>query len=104
MSEPVSIQIRVRVARTRSGRKPTKAVIDEAVKVWAETGEAPRGFEISSVTWHNYKRKVPERTASNEEAIELARESLHLSEALSSPLAKHVTISQVGKGQGKSAS
>lgn len=117
MSEPVAVQVRVKVQKRKSGRPLSKALMQEAVQVWADSGEAPKGFTIEAVTWFNYARESQApKTASDPEGIEEARRTLHLGElfreipptitgeGLATPEeeeAREVEIGQVGEGEGE---
>lgn len=101
MSEPVDIQVAVRILKRKSGRPISKEVIREAVKIWACTGKPPIGFEITSVSWNNYEREKGERIAEDEESIEEARRTLHLCELFQEI---KVVIRKVGRGKAKGRS
>ena len=80
--DPVAIQVSVGVPKLRGkdGKflKIAPSVIQEVILAWADTGEAPPGFEIRGVEWENYGRHKERRFADDEESIEQARLTLKL--------------------------
>ena len=80
MSEPVRVQVKMRVFSAYGERYLERRGRDNVLADWAATGKTPDGIEISAVTWDNYRRKKGERTAETPDQIERARTSLHLAD------------------------
>lgn len=99
MREAVRVQVRIKIITSEGDRVYHERGRDQILFDWAATGKTPEGIEIESVTWHNYDRRVSERTAKSDEEIERARTSLHLAELFS---AKAPSFSQMGPSKGTS--
>lgn len=62
----VSIQLDIRVRRSK-GTKITRALLDQAVSMWADTGANPRGFQIRIIDWkHGYRKTSAAGFSQNE--------------------------------------
>lgn len=97
MTEPVRVQVRIRILTREGDRIYKKRGRKQILLDWAATGKTPEGIEITEVTWQNYNRWSEERVADDKKSIELARETLHLAELFS---AAFPSFSSVGPSQG----
>lgn len=82
MTEPVRVQIQMRILTREGQRALDKFGRQRIIFDWSATGATPSGIEITSVIWDNYKRHH-KRSATDAESIEQARASLHLAELFS---------------------
>jgi hypothetical protein len=69
----VSIQLDIQ-ARVPKGHRLTRALLDQVVNIWADTGTAPSGFKIRIKDWkHGGKRVRSAAGFSQKEARERFR-------------------------------
>lgn len=68
----VSIQLDIRV-NVPTGKRLTRSLVEQAVRLWADTGATPKGFRIRIKDWKhggkNGKKVTPEDTGSTQEEV-----------------------------------
>lgn len=98
--DPVAVQVSISapVIRNKRGKEiPIQPeVLQQAILVWADTGEPPPGFWIEGVEWENYGRNKERRYARTEEEIEEARLTLKLGQMFRG---KHLRLSPIRKSE-----
>jgi hypothetical protein len=96
----VEVFFRVPVLRDKRGRRIpiSQSVLNEARQIWADTGIAPKGFEVLAVEWQNYRRNKPVRRAEDADEIEEARTSLHLGSLFRSGIGIVQPMEQIERG------
>lgn len=70
MSDPIRVQVEVKIDLPRGWAQPSRALVQEALDHWIATGELPSGFSISVLQW---KRQGRSRRVTDEDDIEEAR-------------------------------